>query len=90
MCTIRETKSYLIVCSLILFLCAGLCQAQGFKAFEEQCSEHVLSNGMKFIVLERPDVPVVCLVNLPESSSEFHKFLRAFVLAFSDGIISVA
>lgn len=56
---ITKSYSYLVLCGFVLLMCAGNCLAQGFKEIEEQCSEYVLDNGMKFIVLERHDVPVV-------------------------------
>ncbi|UCE17972.1 MAG: insulinase family protein [Gemmatimonadota bacterium] len=57
-CSKRKYVS-IILCGFILLGLAGLCFAQGFKEIEKDCHEYVLSNGMKFIVLEREDVPVV-------------------------------
>jgi predicted Zn-dependent peptidase len=59
MFSVKNNGSYLVLCGCMLLLCAGICLAKGFKEMEEQCSEYVLSNGMKFIVLERHEVPVV-------------------------------
>ena len=47
----------LIVC-LLLTLFATALYAAGFEDIEAQVQEHVLSNGMKFIILERHDAPV--------------------------------
>ena len=51
-----------------LYITAGLClslflgstalQAQDLNAFEQQVTEHTLSNGMKFIIVERDVAPV--------------------------------
>jgi predicted Zn-dependent peptidase len=46
--------------SLVLILIAStLLQAQAFDALKSRVKVHVLANGMKFIVLERHDAPVV-------------------------------
>ena len=47
----------LIVC-LLLTLFATALYAAGFEDIQTQVQEHVLSNGMKFIILERHDAPV--------------------------------
>ena len=46
-------------CGLFLLVAAGVCLAQTFGGIEEKGSEYVLSNGMKFIVFERREAPVV-------------------------------
>ena len=43
---------------LLLSLYATALYAAGFEDIEAQVQEHVLSNGMKFIILERHDAPV--------------------------------
>jgi predicted Zn-dependent peptidase len=42
-----------------LFLGPALLFAQTFDAIKSQVKEHTLPNGMKFLVLERPEAPVV-------------------------------
>lgn len=42
-----------------LYLAACPISAQTFDAIKSQVKEHVLPNGMKFLVLERPEAPVV-------------------------------
>ena len=54
----RKYLSFLL-CGFILLGFAGICFAQGFQEIEKDCHEYVLSNGMKFIVLERDEAPVV-------------------------------
>ncbi len=46
------------VCALLLVLSVSLA-AQAFEAIKSQVKVHVLGNGMKFIVLERHETPVV-------------------------------
>jgi predicted Zn-dependent peptidase len=54
-----KTKANLLVAILLLILYgASLSHAAGFEDVQGKISEHVLSNGMKFIVLERHDAPV--------------------------------
>ncbi|MFQ6041701.1 MAG: M16 family metallopeptidase [Candidatus Poribacteria bacterium] len=43
---------------LLLILYATTLYAAGFEDIEQKISEHVLSNGMKFIILERHEAPV--------------------------------
>ena len=43
---------------LLLLLCVTRLYAAGFEDVEQKISEHVLSNGMKFIILERHEAPV--------------------------------
>jgi len=43
---------------LLLILYATTLYAAGFEDVEQQIREHVLSNGMKFIILERHEAPV--------------------------------
>ena len=47
-----------IIACLLLTLCGTALYAAGFEDIEAQVREHVLSNGMKLIVLERHDAPV--------------------------------
>jgi predicted Zn-dependent peptidase len=49
-------RSVLVLAVLVLF--AGTLKAQSFDGVKKQVRTHVLPNGMKFIVLERHDVPV--------------------------------
>jgi len=44
---------------IALFFLNGSIQAQTFKTIKNQVKEHTLLNGMKFIVLERHEAPVV-------------------------------
>ena len=48
---------------LLVFLCLAIMNisslAQTFDEMEASVKEHVISNGMKFIVLERHEAPVV-------------------------------
>ena len=46
------------IACLLLTLYATALYAAGFEAIETQVQEHVLSNGMKFIILERHEAPV--------------------------------
>ena len=46
-----------LVCMLSTFYAATL-YAAGFADVEQKIREHVLSNGMKFIILERHEAPV--------------------------------
>ena len=43
---------------LLLILHTTILHAIGFEGIETQVQEHVLTNGMKFIILERHDAPV--------------------------------
>ncbi len=55
----RIPYSYLVSILIALIFIIGTIHAQTFDAIKNQVKEHVLSNGMKFIVLERPEAPVV-------------------------------
>ena len=55
----KKKRLTFILGLFVLLVWAGMCFAQGFKDVEGKGSEHVLSNGMKFIVLERHEAPVV-------------------------------
>jgi predicted Zn-dependent peptidase len=55
--TSSRFQSALII-ALLVFLCSSVA-GQDFDVIKSKVKEHVLGNGMKFIVLERPDVPVV-------------------------------
>jgi predicted Zn-dependent peptidase len=50
-------KLILFLAFIAVFTCFSL--AQTFEAVKNQVKEHTLKNGMKFIVLERHDAPVV-------------------------------
>ena len=43
---------------LLIIFCSATLYAAGFRDIEQKISEHVLSNGMKFIILERHEAPV--------------------------------
>jgi predicted Zn-dependent peptidase len=49
-------RSFLVLAVLVLL--TGALSAQSFEGVKKQIRTHVLPNGMKFIVLERHDVPV--------------------------------
>ncbi len=51
--------SKLVLLLFVLALFSPLASAQTFEAIKNQVKTHVLPNGMKFIVLERHDAPVV-------------------------------
>ncbi len=46
---------------LIALMCSGAARGQTFDNIKKQVKTHTLANGMKFIVLERHDAPVVSL-----------------------------
>ncbi len=46
---------------LVLSACSGTARGQSFDTVKKQVRTHTLPNGMKFIVLERHDAPVVSL-----------------------------
>ena len=50
-------RRYTFIFLLISVGAARLCAA-GFEDVEQKISEHILSNGMKFIILERHEAPV--------------------------------
>ena len=57
--TTTETQKRLCCLVCLLFtLCAATLYAAGFEDVEQKIKEHVLSNGMKFIILERHEAPV--------------------------------
>ena len=56
--TIRNGTRFGASVFLLLVLCATVLYAAGFEDVEQKISEHFLSNGMKFIILERHDAPV--------------------------------
>lgn len=51
------SKTFLFLFVLVLF--SSFVSAQTFEAIKKQIKTHTLPNGMKFIVLERHDAPVV-------------------------------
>ncbi|MDZ7262074.1 MAG: insulinase family protein [candidate division KSB1 bacterium] len=55
----KTAGSILLLVLMTLVLLDGITQAQSFEAIKSQIKEHTLANGMKFIVLERPEAPVV-------------------------------
>jgi predicted Zn-dependent peptidase len=65
--------------ALCLILAAGLA-AQSFDAMKAQVREHTLSNGMKWIVLERKDAPV----------ASFHVYADVGSANEVDGITGIA
>ena len=55
----KKLRLSVFLSGFIVVYLTGICFAQGFEEIEKNCQEYVLNNGMKFIVLERHDVPVV-------------------------------
>jgi predicted Zn-dependent peptidase len=55
---IRDGARFNAFIFLLLILYATALYAGGFEDVEQKISEHVLSNGMKFIILERHEAPV--------------------------------
>jgi predicted Zn-dependent peptidase len=55
---VRNGARFGVPVFLLLALYAATLYAAGFEDVEQKISEHVLSNGMKFIILERHDAPV--------------------------------
>ncbi|MBM3242584.1 insulinase family protein [Candidatus Poribacteria bacterium] len=55
---IRHVARFNAFIFLLLILYATALYAGGFEDVEQKISEHVLSNGMKFIILERHEAPV--------------------------------
>ena len=55
----KNIYSTLFLMLMALFCLNAIIQAQTFEAIKKQAKEHTLSNGMKFIVLERHEAPVV-------------------------------
>ncbi|MFC1713129.1 M16 family metallopeptidase [Candidatus Poribacteria bacterium] len=58
MTVVRNGTRFGVPVFLLLTLCAAALYAAGFEDVEQKISEHVLSNGMKFIILERHEAPV--------------------------------
>ncbi len=54
----RVPKGLCCLVSVLLTMCTATLYAAGFEDVEQKIREHVLSNGMKFIILERHDAPV--------------------------------
>ena len=54
----RPRKGFNALIFLLLVLYTTGLHAAGFEAVEQKIREHVLSNGMKFIILERHEAPV--------------------------------
>ncbi len=55
----RTAYSHLLLVLMASILLIGTTHAQTFDAIKNQVKEHTLPNGMTFIVLERPEVPVI-------------------------------
>ena len=55
---VRAGTRFIVPIFLLLILYAAALYAAGFEDVEQKISEHVLSNGMKFIILERHEAPV--------------------------------
>ena len=55
--TKTQQKLCCLICALFALYAATL-HAAGFEDVQQKIREHVLSNGMKFIILERHDAPV--------------------------------
>lgn len=55
---IRTVRRFNALIFLLLILYAATLYAAGFEDIEQKIREHVLSNGMKFIILERHEAPV--------------------------------
>ncbi|MBC8182706.1 insulinase family protein [candidate division KSB1 bacterium] len=54
----KKFKTLLVILTCLLVV-SSISWAQNFDAMKNQVKEHTLKNGMKFIVLERHDAPVV-------------------------------
>ena len=54
----KNTKEISFLSWVLLVLYSTALSAAGFEDIEQKIREHVLSNGMKFIILERHDAPV--------------------------------
>ena len=63
----RHLKKFICNFFLLCYLITQGAIAQTFDHIKNEVKEHNLKNGMKFIVLERHQAPVVC----------FHVFLGA-------------
>jgi predicted Zn-dependent peptidase len=55
----KQKGTGIILSFLFLPLFLSLLNAQTFELIKEKVKEHTLNNGMKFIVLERTEAPVV-------------------------------
>jgi len=55
---VRNSVRFGALVFLLFVLYSGALYAAGFADVEQKISEHILSNGMKFIILERHDAPV--------------------------------
>ena len=53
----KNTKEISFLSWVLLVLYSTALSAAGFEDIEQKIREHVLSNGMKFIILERHDAP---------------------------------
>ncbi|MBI4483054.1 MAG: insulinase family protein [Acidobacteria bacterium] len=55
--------------ALLALALAGLAGAQDLAQYEKQVTQHTLKNGMKILILERHDVPVVSFHNYADVGS---------------------
>lgn len=55
---VRNSVRFGALVFLLFVLYSGALYATGFEDVEQKINEHVLPNGMKFIILERHDAPV--------------------------------
>lgn len=55
-------KSKSVILLLVLLLAAGGLQAQGYLDLENQVIKHTLENGLRILILERHEAPVVSFV----------------------------
>ena len=53
----KPSMFFLALICILIFI--GMVQAQNFNIIKNQVKEHTLKNGMKFIVMERHEAPVV-------------------------------
>ena len=52
-------KTFAVGVILCLVTTTEALDAQDLAAFEKTVTEHTLENGMQFIIVERPEIPVV-------------------------------
>lgn len=56
---LRFTKNVLIVMGLLFAIASNTASAQNLAEFEKKVTEFTLDNGLKFIIIERHEAPVV-------------------------------
>ena len=54
----QTMKRIILLAWVFIIICPVILNAAGFEGIEHQIREHVLPNGMKFIIFERHDAPV--------------------------------